>query len=313
MSAGEYLRCLANEGLERREKNGSIVYTDEHPKTEYTERLDYELGVIDKMGYSEYFLVVWDFVNYAKSRNIPVGPGRGSGAGSLVAFLLSITDVDSIKFDLLFERFLNPERVSMPDIDIDFCYNRRDEVIKYVGERYGSDHVCQIITFGTMAARAAVRDVGRALGMPYADVDLVAKLIPQEMGITIAEAKKSKAMRDIYESDPEVQRLIDVASAIEGMPRHASTHAAGVVITDKPLTSYVPLSVNGDTAVTQFDMDTVAKLGLLKFDFLALRYLTIISDAEKEIRKTSPDFDITKVPLDDARTYSLISNGRTDG
>ncbi len=313
MPAGEYLRALALEGLRKREQNGSIVYTGEHPREEYTERLDYELGVIDKMGYSEYFLVVWDFVNYAKSRNIPVGPGRGSGAGSLVAFLLSITDVDSIKFDLLFERFLNPERVSMPDIDIDFCYNRRDEVIKYVGERYGDDHVCQIITFGTMAARAAVRDVGRALGMPYADVDVVAKLIPQEMGITIAEAKKSRAMRDIYESDPEVRRLIDVASAIEGMPRHASTHAAGVVITDKPLTDYLPLAVNGDTAVTQFDMDTVAKLGLLKFDFLALRYLTIISDAEREIRKTDPNFDITKVPLDDAQTYSLISNGHTDG
>ena len=309
----DYLRSLALDGFEKRISDGSITFTPEHPREEYLSRMDYELGVIEDMGYSEYFLVVWDFVNYAKSRGIPVGPGRGSGAGSLVAFLLSITDVNSIKFDLLFERFLNPERVSMPDIDIDFCYNRRDEVIKYVTERYGEDHVCQIITFGTMAARAAVRDVGRALGMPYAEVDTVAKLIPQELGITIAEARERKELKVLVEESESVSRLIDVAAAIEGMPRHASTHAAGVVITSRPLTEHLPLAVNGDTVVTQFDMDTVAKLGLLKFDFLALRYLTIVSDAEREIRKTHPDFDITKIPLDDDKTFRLISDGRTDG
>jgi len=312
-SPKDYLRSLAESGLRRRVSDGSITFTDSHPKEEYVSRMDYELDVIESMGYSEYFLVVWDFVNYAKSRGIPVGPGRGSGAGSLVAFLLSITDVDSIKFDLLFERFLNPERVSMPDIDIDFCYNRRDEVIKYVTERYGEDHVCQIITFGTMAARAAVRDVGRALGMPYAEVDTVAKLIPQELGITIAEARERKELKELSEENESVARLIEVAAAIEGMPRHASTHAAGVVITDRPLTEHLPLAVNGDTVVTQFDMDTVAKLGLLKFDFLALRYLTIISDAEREIRKTHPDFDVSKIRLDDSQTFRLISEGRTDG
>ena len=313
MGSAEYLRMLVTRGLEERVSEGSIVYTREHGSDEYAARMEYELEIIGKMGYCDYFLVVWDFINFARKRKIPVGPGRGSGAGSLAAFLLRITDIDPIRFGLLFERFLNPERVSMPDIDTDFCYNRRDEVIRYVTEKYGQDRVCQIVTFGTLAARAAVRDIGRAMGMSYSSVDAVAKSIPQELGITIADALKKKELSELYSSDPSVRRLIDTAMAVEGMPRHASTHAAGVVITSEPLTDYVPLSVNGDTVVSQYDMDTVAKLGLLKFDFLALRYLTIISDAEREIRKRIPDLDIASVPLDDEATYAMLREGKTDG
>ncbi len=306
------LRRLAHEGLESRAARGQVVF-DTHTREEYLSRMDYELSVIDQMGYADYFLIVQDYVNYAKSKDIPVGPGRGSGAGSLVAFALGITDVDSIKFDLLFERFLNPERVSMPDIDIDFCYNRRDEVIEYVGRKYGEDHVSQIITFGTLAARAAIRDVGRALGMSYQDVDAVARAVPQELNITISMALKMPDLKAQYEVSPEVRRLVDTAMALEGMPRNVSIHAAGVVITDKSVSEYVPLATSNGTVVTQFDMDTVAKLGLLKFDFLALRYLTIIHDAEKQIRESEADFDIEKIPLDDAATYRLISSGRTGG
>lgn len=314
MPPDDYLRALAEEGLLRRVAAGHIVFDAHNTESVYRERLEYELSVICKMGYSQYYLIVWDFVNFAKGRDIPVGPGRGSGAGSLVAYLIGITDVDSIKFDLLFERFLNPERVSMPDFDIDFCYDRRDEVISYVKQRYGDDHVVQIITFGTLAARAAVRDVGRALGMPYADVDRVAREIPQEPGMTLERALNgNETLKELYSSDAAVKRLIDTASALEGMPRHASTHAAGVVITDKPVTEYVPISVNGGVAVTQYDMDTVAALGLLKFDFLALRYLTIIHTAEKEIARTDADFDLSSVPVDDRKTYELISAGQTDG
>ncbi len=308
----DYLRNLTVEGLEKRHKEGTVLF-DCAPKEDYLERVDYELEVIEKMGYTQYFLVVWDFVNYSKSIGIPVGPGRGSGAGSLVAYLIGITDIDSIKFDLLFERFLNPERVSMPDFDIDFCYDRRDEAIGYVREKYGYDRTAQIITFGTMAARAAVRDVGRALGMSYNDVDAVAKLIPQELGITLDSALKNKELRDKYNDEPQVRRLIDMARALEGMPRHASTHAAGVVITEKPLTDYLPLAVNNGVSVTQYSMDTVAELGLLKFDFLALRYLTIISAAEKQIKEKNSDFDVSKLPLDDKKTFELISRGATDG
>ncbi len=313
-TSGDYLKKLAYEGLARRVDTGRIAYSDKHPEAEYKERLEYEISVILKMGYEDYFLIVADFVGYAKKNDIPVGPGRGSGAGSLVAFLIEITDIDPLSFDLLFERFLNPERISMPDFDIDFCYNRRDEVIDYVRERYGDDRVAQIITFGTMAARAVVRDVGRALGMSYADVDAVAKAIPRVLDMTLdAALKESKELREMYEDSDGIKRLIDTAIALEGMPRHASTHAAGVVITDRPVSDYVPLAVNGGMAVTQFDMDTVAKLGLLKFDFLALRYLTIISDTEKQIRERIPDFSVKDIPLDDKATYELISSGDTGG
>ena len=308
----DHLRKLVLEGLERRSNEGTVTF-EAAPKSEYLKRVDYELEVIEKMGYTQYFLVVWDFVNYSKSIGIPVGPGRGSGAGSLVAYLIGITDIDSIKFDLLFERFLNPERVSMPDFDIDFCYDRRDEAIQYVREKYGYERTSQIITFGTMAARAVVRDVGRALGMSYNDVDAVAKLIPKELGITLDSALNNKELREKYNDDTEVRHLIDMAKALEGMPRHASTHAAGVVITEKPLTDYLPLAVNNGVTVTQYNMDTVAELGLLKFDFLALRYLTIIASAEKQIRERIPDFDVSKLPLDDKKTYDLISKGATDG
>ncbi len=314
ISAKDYLSKLAYEGFNKRTSMNQIVFSDLHPKEEYLERIKYELSVIDTMGYNDYFLIVWDFINFAKRQNIPVGPGRGSGAGSLVAYLLEITDVDSIKFDLLFERFLNIERVSMPDIDTDFCYERRDEVIEYVKSKYGYDHVAQIVTFGTMAAKAAIKDVGRVLEIPYADVDLVSKLVPRRINITIAEAlNESEQLKSLYNSKPLIRQLIDTAMQIEGMPRHASTHAAGVVITDKPLVDYLPLSTNGGAVVTQYDMDTVANLGLLKFDFLALRYLTIISDTEKLIKKSNPDFRVDKIPFDDKETYKFISSGKTDG
>jgi len=308
----DYLRKLTIDGLKSRNLNGTVDFNS-IPESEYLARVDYELDIIESMGYTQYFLVVWDFVNYSKSIGIPVGPGRGSGAGSLVAYLIGITDIDSIKFDLLFERFLNPERVSMPDFDIDFCYDRRDEAIAYVREKYGYDRTAQIITFGTMAARAAVRDVGRALGMSYNDVDAVAKLIPQELGITLETALKNKELREKYNDDTDVRKLIDMARALEGMPRHASTHAAGVVITEKPLTDYLPLSVNNSVTVTQYNMDTVAELGLLKFDFLALRYLTIIAEAEKQIKEKTPDFEVSRLPLNDKKTFDLISKGATDG
>lgn len=309
----EYLKNLSWSGFESRLARDHIVFDEIHTESEYRNRVEYELEVIIKMGYSEYFLIVWDFVNYSKSKGIPVGPGRGSGAGSLVAYLLGITDIDSIKFDLLFERFLNPERISMPDFDIDFCYDRRDEAIEYVKNKYGEDHTAQIVTFGTMAARAAVRDVGRALGMSYSDVDVVAKLIPQELGITLKKALERKELNTVYEADEKTRKLIDTAAALEGMPRHASTHAAGVVITDEPLCSYVPLSMNNGVIVTQYNMDTIAEFGLLKFDFLALRYLTICSNAEKQILETEPDFDISKIPIDDKASFDLISSGHTSG
>ena len=314
LSAGEYLSRLTEEGLSRRVREGQIVYDEgKHSETAYRDRIAYELGVIGSMGYDDYFLIVQDYVNFAKSKGIPVGPGRGSGAGSLVAFCIGITEVDSIAFDLLFERFLNPERVSMPDIDVDFCYNRRDEVISYVADKYGRDHVSQIITFGTMAARAAIRDVGRAIGMSYADVDVVARAVPQELGITIKEALRLPDLKALYEGSEAVKKLVDTAMSLEGMPRNASVHAAGIVITDRPVCDFVPLAVNNGTTVTQYDMDTVAKLGVLKFDFLGLRYLTIMHDAEEQVKETDPAFSLDRVPLDDAETYELISRGQTLG
>ena len=308
----EELRELAFRGYEIHEALGRFDYS-KHSKQEYAERMEYELSVIDKMGFNAYYLIVSDFVAYAKSNDIPVGPGRGSGAGSLIAFCTGITDVDPIAFDLLFERFLNPERVSMPDFDIDFCYNRREEVIDYVKRKYGDDKVAQITTFGTLAARAAVRDVGRALGMPYSRVDTVAKLIPREINITIEQALRTKELKEIYESDADVRRLINISKSLEGMPRHASTHAAGVVITEKPTYEYVPLSYSGTGIVTQFDMNTDARLGLVKFDFLGLRYITVIHDAELAVRKTNKDFDISKIPLDDKKTFELLCDAKTEG
>jgi len=284
-----------------------------HTKAEYISRMEYELSVIDKMGFNAYFLIVSDFVAYAKSQGIPVGPGRGSGAGSLVAFCIGITDVDPISFNLLFERFLNPERVSMPDFDIDFCYTRREEVIDYVKRKYGEDKVAQIVTFGTLAARAAVRDVGRALGMPYSRVDTVAKLIPRELNVTVESALEGKELRRLYMENEDIRKLLDTSMAIEGMPRHASTHAAGVVITEKPTYEYVPLSYSGTGIVTQFDMITDAKLGLVKFDFLGLRYLTVIHDAERAIREREPEFSVDNIPLDDVATFKLLCDAKTEG
>lgn len=309
-----YLRSLAYSGLEHKIQNKNVVFDGVHTKDVYQNRIEYELSIIGQMGYAEYYLIVWDFVHHAKETGIPVGPGRGSGAGSLIAYLVGITDIDSIRFNLLFERFLNPERVSMPDFDIDFCYDRRDEAIAYVREKYGSDHTAQIITFGTLAARAAVRDVGRALGMSVAEVDNVAKKIPQELGITLQKARSgNRELQELYVNDEKIKRLLDTSEALEGMPRHASTHAAGVVITELPVTSYVPVAVNGNTIVTQFDMDTIAELGLLKFDFLALRYLTIIENAVQQIRENDPAFDLSKVDITDKSTYDTICAGKTDG
>ena len=309
LDAEDYLRQLTFEGLKRRLDRAQIIFEAEgaRSKSTYIERIEYELSVINSMGYADYFLIVQDYVTFAKRAGIPVGPGRGSGAGSIVAFLLGITEIDSIKFDLLFERFLNPERVSMPDFDIDFSDTKRDEVIEYVVEKYGRDRVSQIITFGTLAAKAAIRDCGRVMGIPYADVDIVARAIPNELGITLKQALRFKELKTLYEGSEQVRRLIDTAISLEGMPRNISVHAAGVVITDKPISDYVPLSVSNGTLVTQFDMDTIADLGLLKFDFLALRYLTIISDAEKEVKERYPDFDIERIPFDDKKTYELIS------
>ena len=302
----QYLRQLAENGAFR-------IYGERLPEN-VRKRLDYELSVIEKMGYIDYYLIVWDFVHYAKSHNIPVGPGRGSGAGSLVAYCVGITGIDPLKYNLLFERFLNPERVSMPDFDIDFCYVNRQRVIDYVTEKYGSDRVAQIVTFGTMAARAAIRDVGRALDVPYSLCDRVAKLIPQSIGITIDSAlSASKELSDIYNGNAQVKDLIDMAKKLEGFPRHASTHAAGVVISDRPVSEYVPLSVNDEAVVTQYTMTELEELGLLKMDFLGLRNLTVIDDAQRSIRRFEPDFDIEKVSLSDKATYDMLSSGLTDG
>ncbi len=302
----EYFRTGCYEGLHR-------LY-GEQPTPGIVDRLEYELSVIETMGYVDYYLIVHDFVAYAKSQGIPVGPGRGSGAGSLAAYCIGITGIDPIRYQLIFERFLNPERVSMPDFDIDFCYVRRGEVIDYVVRRYGADHVAQIITFGTMAARAALRDTGRALGVGYQQVDTLAKLVPIELGITLDRAlAASKEFRRHYDENPAARALIDMARSIEGMPRHASTHAAGVVISKEPVERYVPLQ-NGDGAiVTQFPMTTLEELGLLKMDFLGLRNLTVIADCERMIQRQKPDFRVDAIPIDDLDTYRMFARGATDG
>ena len=307
-----YLRRLTYEGFEKKVGSGEISFTDEFTKETYVERIESELGVITKMGYDEYFLIVADFVNHAKKIGVAVGPGRGSGAASLVAYLIGITEIDSIKFGLMFERFLNIERVSMPDFDIDFCDEQRYKVIDYVSQKYGSDRVCGITTFGTLAAKAVIRDVGRALGMSYGDVDAVARAVPSALHVTLKDAMNGK-LGDMYAESADVRRLVDISMSLEGMPRHASAHAAGIVITDKPVYEYVPVSVNSDMTLTQFTMNTVGDLGLLKFDFLGLRYLTIIADTEKQIKKREKDFDIAKIPLDDEKTYKTVASGNTDG
>ena len=305
-NAFDYLKELCENGLKKRYTN----ITDDLIK-----RLDYELNTIKQMGFVDYFLIVWDFIKYAKDNNIMVGPGRGSAAGSLASYCLQITDIDPIEYNLIFERFLNPERISMPDIDIDFCYEKRQDVINYVIEKYGADHVSQIITFGTMAARNAIRDVGRALNIPYSDVDRIAKMIPMELKITISKALKqnTKLLKE-YNSNPQIKHLIDMSLKLEGLPRHSSTHAAGVVICDKPVMDYVPLNTNDGVVTTQFPMTTLEELGLLKMDFLGLRTLTVIQDAFNEINRIH-NLNISEKDIDykDPKIYELISTGNTDG
>ena len=303
-----YFEKLCLDGFRRR-------YPDQPP--EFRKQLDYEMDMIRRMGFVDYFLIVSDFIGYAKRHDIPVGPGRGSAAGSIVSYCLDITDVDPTKYGLYFERFLNPERVTMPDIDIDFCIRRRQEVIDYVCRKYGADHVAQIVTFGTMAARGAIRDVGRALNVPYAEVDQIAKQVPSgpnNLHITLDEALKlSKPLRDLYEGDERIKQLIDTARSIEGMPRHASTHAAGVVITRLPVDDYVPLAKNDESVVTQYTMTTLEELGLLKMDFLGLRNLTVLDDAVKLVRQKEPGFRLSDIPDDDPAVFQMLSDGKTSG
>ena len=300
-----YFRKLCMDGFRER-------YPQE--PAEYLERLEYEIGVISRMGYVNYYLIVWDFIRYAKENGIPVGPGRGSGAASIVAYCMHITEVDPMQYALIFERFLNPERVSMPDFDTDFCQERRPEVIEYVTRKYGADHVAQIATFGTMAARGAIRDVGRALNFSFAETDVVAKLVPTTLHITLKDALEvSPKLKEMYDGDSRIKTLIDTAMSLEGMPRNTSTHAAGVVITAQPVCTYVPLSRNEDTIVTQYTMTTIEELGLLKMDFLGLRNLSVIDDAQKQIRTFEPDFDISKIPDDDPATFAMLAEGKTQG
>ncbi len=306
LTAYEYLRQLVEKGMKERYPNddGSVL-----------KRMEYELETIKNMGYVDYFLIVWDFINYARQNKIMVGPGRGSAAGSVVSYCLHITNIDPIRYGLIFERFLNPERVSMPDIDIDFCYERRGEVIEYVNRKYGEDNVAQIVTFGTMAARLAIRDVGRALNVPYGTVDKVAKQIPAELKMTIEKALKiNYKLKELYDESPQIKKLIDTAIELEGLPRHTSTHAAGVVITSGGIDSFVPLQKNDELITTQFTMTTIERLGLLKMDFLGLRTLTVIRDAIAHIkREHNITIDIDNLDFDDEDVYKLISAGETDG
>ena len=300
----DYLKKLCEKGFEQRYPG----------REEVRPQLEYELEMIKQMGFVDYFLIVSDFIGYAKRNGIPVGPGRGSAAGSVVSYCLHITDVDPIKYSLFFERFLNPERVSMPDIDVDFCVNRRGEVIDYVNRLYGKEHVAQIVTFGTMAARGSIRDVGRALSVSYAETDAVAKQVPMALNMTIDEALKlSKPLKELYESNDNLRRLIDVAKALEGMPRHASTHAAGVVITEKPIYEYVPLARNDESIVCPYPMTTLEELGLLKMDFLGLRNLTVLEDAAKLVRRNDPTFTVDGTPEEDKETFEMLAAGQTSG
>ena len=305
-SAKAYLRELCQEGLLKKY---------EAPSEELQKRLDYELTTIENMGYVDYFLIVWDFIKFSKDNDIIVGPGRGSAAGSIVSYCLSITTIDPIKYDLIFERFLNPERVSMPDIDVDFCYERRQEVIDYVIEKYGESNVAQIITFGTLAARAAIKDVGRAMAMAYAEVDRISKMIPTELGITIEKAlKMNPELASAYEQEPQTKHLLDMSMRLEGLPRHSSTHAAGVVICGKPVMEYVPLNASDGAITTQYTMTTLEELGILKMDFLGLRTLTVIQNAVKEIQRIHGiSIDLEKLPDDDEKVYKLISQGKSEG
>jgi DNA polymerase III subunit alpha len=303
-----FLLRLAHEGLTRKIGKDAPQH--------YQERLTSELNMINKMGFTSYFLIVWDFIRHAKSRGIPVGPGRGSAAGSLVSYCLDITEIDPITYNLLFERFLNPERISMPDIDVDFCQDRRQEVISYVSKKYGDDHVAQIITFGTMAAKAAIRDVGRAMDIPYAEVDRIAKLVPNQPKITIEEAMKMEPqLKQAYDTEESVKELLNVAMRLEGLNRHASTHAAGVVISPEPLTNYAPLYRNpsDESIVTQFEMKALEKVGLLKFDFLGLKTLTVIEKTLEYIKQGKSSLKLDAIPLDDHPTYELLSSGQTAG
>ena len=300
-----YLKELCDKGYKER-------YGDAHP--EYRAQMDYEIDMIEKMGFTDYFLIVWDFVNFAKSAGIPVGPGRGSAAGSMVTYALHITEIDPMKYGLFFERFLNPERVTMPDIDMDFGDTRRGEVVDYVRQKYGDDHVAQIVTFGTMAARGAIRDVGRALNFTFAETDVVAKLVPSTLHMTLKEALRvSPRLKEMYDEDPRVKNLIDTAMALEGMPRNTSTHAAGVVITRLPVYDYVPLATNDETTVTEYTMTTLEELGLLKMDFLGLRNITVIDEAIQDIRKTEPDFSMDRVTDNDPKVMEMLTQGRTSG
>ena len=302
----DYFKDLCYKGIKKR--------YGENPAEEVMSRLEYEISVIDKMGYVDYFLIVWDYINYAKSVEIPVGPGRGSGAGSIAAYAIGITDIDPLKYGLLFERFLNPERVSMPDFDVDFCYERRGEVIEYVERKYGKDHVSQIITFGTMAARMVIRDVGRVLDYPYSETDKLAKMIPMEVHITIPKAlEQNREFKELYESNPSVKQLIDIAIKLEGLPRQASTHACGIVITKDPVDTYVPLYVNDGNISTQYTMNLLEELGLLKMDFLGLRTLTVISDTEKLVKQNRGiDVKYDK-EMNDPKVYKLWANGESIG
>ena len=307
-TAQTYIRRLCEAGFRERYKG---------EKPEYRRQLDYELDMIEKMGFTDYFLIVSDFVRFAREQGIPVGPGRGSAAGSMVSYCLHITDIDPMKYSLYFERFLNPERVSMPDIDMDFGDTRRDEVVDYVRRKYGDDRVAQIVTFGIMAARGAIRDVGRVMNMPYAEVDAVAKQVPsgpQNLHITLDEALRlSKPLKELYDGDPQVKKLIDTAKSLEGVPRHASTHAAGVVITKNPVVDYVPLATNDDTVVCQYTMTTLEELGLLKMDFLGLRNLTVLADAVEMVKRQEPDFSLEDIPDDDQGVFEMLTQGKTSG
>ena len=301
----KFFRKLCYDGFRER-------YPDE--PEEYKQRLEYEIGVISRMGYVNYYLIVWDFIHYAKTTGIPVGPGRGSGAASIAAYCMHITEVDPMKYALIFERFLNPERVSMPDFDTDFCQERRGEVIEYVMRKYGTDHVAQIATFGTMAARGAIRDVGRALNFSFAETDVVAKLVPTTLHITLKDALESvPKLKEMYDTDDRIHTLLDTAMSLEGMPRNTSTHAAGVVITADPVYTYVPLSTNDNTVVTQYTMTTIEELGLLKMDFLGLRNLTVIRDAEQQIQVQNPGFSIDHIPDNDKETFAMLAEGKTQG